>query len=62
MDAKFGTLYHILAFSLKPMVFENNGINPMWREAWSQKEDALRQRYMRHMEKLDSGSRLLEPL
>ena len=34
----------------------------MWREAWSQKEDALRQRYMRHMEKLDSGSRLLEPL
>ena len=45
-----------------PMVFENKGINPMWREAWSQKEEALRQRYMKQLEKLESGSRLLLPL
>ena len=45
-----------------PMVFENKEINTKWREAWSLKEEALRQRYMRNIEKLDSGSRLQPPL
>ena len=45
-----------------PMVFENKDIDSKWREAWSLKEEALKQRYMKHLEKLDNGSHLPPPL
>lgn len=42
--------------------FKNPEIRPMWREAWSTKETALRTRFTRNMERLNSHSRNLPPL
>ena len=45
-----------------PMVYENSKVDSRWREAWSTKEEALKQRYVRHLENLDKGSHLPPPL
>ena len=42
--------------------FKNPGIRPMWREAWRAKENALRIRFTRTMERLNSNARDLPPL
>ena len=45
-----------------PMIFENETIDARWRETWSLKEEALKQRYMKQLERLDRGSHLPPPL
>ena len=42
--------------------FENPSIRPMWREAWSAKENAMRARFARTSEALNAHSRALPPL
>lgn len=42
--------------------FSNPHIRPLWRDAWSAKEDALRARFTRTTEKLEAHSRPLRPL
>ena len=41
---------------------ENPSIRPMWREAWSAKENAMRARFARTSEALNAHSRALPPL
>ena len=43
-------------------IFENQEILPMWRDAWSLKEMALRTRAVKTAEKLDQHARQLPPL
>jgi len=42
--------------------FENPAIQPIWREAWAAKENALRTRFARSVEKLNSHARQLPQL
>ena len=42
--------------------FKNPAIQPIWREAWAAKEDALRTRFARSVEKLNSHARQLPKL
>ena len=42
--------------------FDNQHINPIWREAWQSKEKALRTRFARTAEKLNVSSRELPKL
>ena len=42
--------------------FKNPAIQPIWREAWAAKEDALRTRFARSVEKLNSHARQLPHL
>ena len=42
--------------------FENRAIQPIWREAWAAKEDALRTRFAGSVEKLNSHARQLPQL
>ena len=42
--------------------FTNPNVHPMWRDAWSSKEEALRTRYARTLETLNEHSRPLAPL
>ena len=42
--------------------FSNKAIKPVWREAWSAKESALRTRFVKTSEKLNEHSRNLENL
>ena len=51
-----------LAFANRLEKFSNPEIRPTWREAWSEKESALRQRYHRTSESLQEHSRFLPPL
>ena len=44
------------------MVFENPQVHDQWHSAWSAKEEALRSRLVRTCEKLEKGSKELEPL
>lgn len=44
------------------MVFENPQVHNQWHSAWSAKEEALRSRLVRTCEKLEKGSKELEPL
>ena len=43
-------------------VFEDKKVLPMWREAWSLKERALRSRTAKTVEKLNQHARQLPPL
>jgi len=43
-------------------VYSNQAINPIWREAWQLKEKALRMRFIRTSEKLNSHARDLKKL
>ena len=45
-----------------PMVFQNKEIAQKWRETWDLKEQALKHRYLKNLEKLESSSKLLPPL
>ena len=51
-----------LAFVNRLEKFSNPHIRPIWREAWREKESALRQRYHRTSESLNEHSRTLPPL
>ena len=51
-----------LSFVNRLEKFTNPHIRPLWREAWSAKEDALRARFTRTTEKLEAHSRPLRPL
>ena len=42
--------------------FSNKAIKPVWREAWSAKESALRTRFVKTSEKLNEHSRKLEKI
>ncbi len=50
------------AFTNRLEKFSNPHIRPTWREAWSEKESALRNRYHRTSESLKEHSRPLAPL
>ena len=45
-----------------PTVYENKDIDRMWRDTWKLKEQALKQRYIKSVEKLEKNSKLLPPL
>ena len=45
-----------------PMVFQNKEIDQKWRETWDLKEQALKHRYLKNLEKLEGSSKLLLPL
>ena len=51
-----------LSFVNRLEKFTNPHIRPLWRDAWSAKEDALRARFTRTTEKLEAHSRPLRPL
>ena len=51
-----------LAFANRLEKYSNPHVRPTWREAWSSKEEALRQRYHRTSESLREHSRPLCPL
>ena len=51
-----------LSFINRLEKFSNPNIRPMWREAWKEKESALRQRYHRTTESLSEHTRALPPL
>ena len=51
-----------LQFANRLVKFSNPHIRPMWREAWSSKESALRARLVRSAEKLNEHARHLRPL
>ena len=42
--------------------FENRAIHPVWREAWAEKEEALRTRFAKSVEKLNAHARPLANL
>ena len=42
--------------------FKNHNIRPIWRDAWKLKEEALRTRFTRNMERLNARARDLQPL
>lgn len=42
--------------------FQNRQFRPIWRDAWKSKEVALRTRFTRNMERLNSHARYLPPL
>ena len=44
------------------MVFNNPEVLILWREAWMEKEEALRGRYAKTLESLDEHSHALQPL
>ena len=43
-------------------IFVNPQISNHWRTAWKQKEEALKARYMKSVERLNEHSRMLQPL
>lgn len=43
-------------------IYHNPQLSNTWRTAWKQKEEALKARYMKSMERLNENSRLLPPL
>ena len=45
-----------------PAIYENKDIDKLWRNNWDLREQALKQRYMRSVEKLDKNSKLHMPL
>ena len=45
-----------------PAIYENNDIDRMWRDTWELKEQALKQTYIKSVEKLEKNSKLLPPL
>ena len=50
------------SFTSRCIKYNNPSIRPTWREAWSQKEDAMRTRMPRSTEALDMHARSLAPL
>ncbi len=50
------------SFVSRQAKFSNPSIRPIWREAWAQKEDAMRVRFSRSEEALNSHARQLPPL
>ena len=42
--------------------FSNTAVHPIWRDAWAAKESALRTRFAKSVEKLNSNVRLLPQL
>ena len=42
--------------------FSNTAVHPIWRDAWAAKESALRTRFAKSVEKLNSNARLLPQL
>ena len=50
------------AFASRLERFTNQNIRPLWRDAWTKKEDALRERFHRSAEKHDEHSRALPVL
>ena len=50
------------SFTSQCIKYNNPSIRPTWREAWSQKEDAMRTRMPRSTEALDMHARSLAPL
>ena len=51
-----------LSFVNRLEKFSNPHIRPMWREAWSSKEEALRTRFTKSAEKLSQHAKPLQPL
>ena len=45
-----------------PMIFKNKDIAQKWRETWDLKEQALKHRYLKNLERLDCSAKLLQPL
>ena len=45
-----------------PMVYQNQDIAKKWRDTWDLKEQALKHRYLKSLERLDCSSKLLLPL
>ena len=45
-----------------PMVHSNTDIDKIWRDTWDLKEKALRKSYLKSVEKLDTHSKLQDPL
>ena len=50
------------SFISRCIEYNNPSIRPIWREAWSQKEDTMRARMPRSTEALDMHTRPLAPL
>ena len=50
------------SFVIRCTKFENPSIRPMWRDAWSAKENAMRARFARTSEALNAHSRAIPPL
>lgn len=50
------------AFSNRLIKFSNQHIRPLWREAWSQKESAMRERFHHSAESLSKSSRSIPAL
>ena len=55
-------LRDILPFQPRSQVFDNTQIRPLWRNIWSEKEEALRTRFGKQVESLTARSRALSPL
>ena len=45
-----------------PAIYENKDIDKLWRDNWDLREQALKQRYIKSVEKLDKNSKLHMPL
>ena len=50
------------SFASRGPKFNNDAVHPIWRDAWAAKESALRTRFAKSVEKLNSNARLLPQL
>ena len=50
------------AFANRLVKFDNHHIRPLWRDAWAQKESAMRKRFFHSVEKLDGKTHSLPSL
>ena len=50
------------AFANRLVKFDNHHIRPLWRDAWMQKESAMKERFFHSVEKLDVKTHNLPPL
>ena len=50
------------SFANRGPKFNNTAVHPIWRDAWAAKESALRTRFARSVEKLNSNARVLPQL
>jgi hypothetical protein len=55
-------LRDMFAFTPRQDKFTHHLVRPVWRDAWREKESALRCRWARTLERLQQGTRALEPL
>ena len=57
-----GPIRDVLPVKPRTQIHNNELVRPIWKEAWSKKEDVLRARFARQIETLSAKTRELKPL